>query len=388
MELQSKYGLVKIFTDNIESEAISQIVQMANSPLGEEAHMRIMPDVHAGKGCTIGTTMVITDKVCPNVVGVDIGCGVDLVKTNIDFGSHLETLDKIIRKNIPFGQTTHKDIQLDREYFEKNLYCWDKLDDRAQQNAMRALGSLGGGNHFIEAYENGYLSVHSGSRNLGLQIAKYYQSLAELKEKAKQVISADELKKIPPAERASFISEMKKQPIHGDLAFLTGEEMEQYLHDAKFATLFAEKSREKMLDVIVKCMNGRILETVTSTHNYIDSNNILRKGAIDASLDKKLVIPLSMRDGVLLCRGKGNEDWNNSAPHGAGRLYSRSKAKQLFTLEEYQKSMEGIFSTCINNSTIDESPFAYKNWEEIVSLIEPTVEILEHIRPIFNFKAN
>lgn len=392
MELNTKHGEIKIYAKTLEDEALAQIVKMANSPLGAGAHIRIMPDAHAGKGCTIGTTMVITDKVCPNLIGVDIGCGMNLMKTNIDFEDRLEELDKVIRKYIPYGQKVHDSFQLDESYFA-NLKCWNELSDVARKNALSALGSLGGGNHYIEAYKNGALCVHSGSRNLGLQVANYYQKLAEKKFSKKTEIT-DVLKTIPKAEREAFkqsyTAKLKETgaTVPKELLWLEGKEMKDYLHDMRFATKFANDNRIMMLATIVTKMNGKIISSITSTHNYIDEKNMLRKGATNAEKGKKLLIPLNMRDGVLVCIGKGNEDWNNSAPHGAGRLYSRSKAKETFTMEEYQKSMAGIYTTCINQSTIDEAPFVYKDSNEIMELIEPTVKIIDHLIPIYNFKSD
>ena len=393
MELNTKYGEIKIYAKTLEDEALTQIIKMANSPLGEGAHIRIMPDAHAGKGCTIGTTMRITDKVCPNIVGVDIGCGMDLVSTNINFEDRLGELDKVIRKYVPYGQKVHDSFQLDEFYFA-NLKCWNKLSDAARKNALSALGSLGGGNHYIEAYENGALCVHSGSRNLGLQVANYYQKLAEKKFSQKTEIIGDILETIPKAEREAFrqsyAAKLKETDatVPKELLWLEGKEMEDYLHDMRFATKFANDNRIMMLTTIVTKIGGKIISSVTSTHNYIDEKNILRKGATNAEKGTRLLIPLNMRDGVLVCIGKGNEDWNNSAPHGAGRLYSRSKAKEIFTIEEYQKSMAGIYTTCINQSTIDEAPFVYKDSNEIMELIEPTAEIIDHLIPIYNFKSD
>jgi RNA-splicing ligase RtcB len=265
---------------------------MANSVLGENAHIRIMPDAHAGAGCTIGTTMVITDKICPNLVGVDIGCGVDLVHTDIDFSSRLDELDQVIHKYVPSGF----DVQLDDKNkfgaFE-GMYCWKALSPESRAKALLSAGTLGGGNHFIEAYKDGWLAVHSGSRNIGLSVANYYQKVAEMNDYVK---------------------------IDKDLKFLTGLTSATYVYDAGVMAHFAEYNRSQMLKVIVEHMKGTIGEQITSTHNYIGLDNILRKGAIRADKGMKLVIPLNMRDGMLVCVGKGNEDWNNSAPHGAGRI--------------------------------------------------------------------
>ena len=387
MILNSKNGDIVVYAQTIEQEAISQILAMSNSPLGENAKIRIMPDAHAGAGCVIGTTMKITDKVCPNLVGVDIGCGVDLVKTDIDFASRLEELDAVIRKHIPYGMAVHsKEIAFPKF---SELRCWDELDKEVQERAKKAMGTLGGGNHFIEAYENGCLAVHSGSRNIGLAVAKYYQKLAEkrISEQNYRLLH-EEMLKVEPSKREAWLKEHKIS-VATDLSYLTGQDMEDYLHDVGIMQEFANQNRFTMLNTIITNMGGKILEHIESVHNYIDIDSmILRKGAISAKNGEILVIPLNMRDGILLCEGKGNEEWNCSAPHGAGRLYSRSKSKELFSVEDFKETMEGIFSTCIGESTIDESPFAYKDYKEIMECIEPTVTIKERLIPIFNFKAN
>ena len=386
MNINSKHGDVLIYARTIEQDAISQIIQMANSPLGENAHIRIMPDCHAGAGCVIGTTMKITDKVCPNLVGVDIGCGVNLIGTNIDFKNRLEELDTVIRKYIPFGTATHEE---EKYWPFETLRCWEHIDSEAKTRARTALGTLGGGNHFIEAYDNGWLSVHSGSRNIGLKVAQYYQKLAEkrIKEYNNDILM-EQLKSVEPSKREDWLKTHKIY-IEKDLCYLMGKDMDDYLHDVEIMQRFAVDNRNMMLRSIVSHMGGKILGRISSTHNYIDTRNmILRKGAISAEKGEYLVIPLNMRDGLLICQGKGNYEWNCSAPHGAGRLYSRSKAKELFTVEEYTEEMNGIFSTCINESTLDEAPFAYKDYKEIMECVEPTVDIVERLIPIFNFKAN
>ena len=388
MELNTKYGEVKIYAKTIEQEAISQIIQMANSPLGENAHIRIMPDCHAGAGCVIGTTMKITDKICPNLVGVDIGCGVDLIQVDYDFEDHLDEVDEAIRKVVPFGKAVHEKIQ---DWDFSGLRCWDKLDKETKETAYRSLGTLGQGNHFIEVYQDGWIAVHSGSRNIGYKVAKYYQELAKkrLREYNHNQLM-EQLKSIEPKEREQWLA-AHRVSIDAELAYLTGQDMEDYLHDVKELQLFADHNRYAMLYRITHALDSNIAVTahINSIHNYIDTENmILRKGAISAKCGEILVIPLNMRDGLLLCKGKGNGDWNQSAPHGAGRLYSRSKAKENFTVEEYKEAMVGIYSSCINESTLDEAPFVYKNFEEIMECITPTVEIVGRLLPIYNFKAN
>lgn len=390
-ELNTANGVVKIYAETIEQEAISQIMGMANSPIGKDANIRIMPDAHAGTGCTIGTTMKITNKVCPNLVGVDIGCGVDLIKTTGKFEERLEELDKTIRQFVPFGMSVHGNQVVKDDYF-KDLLCWEELSDATRAGALRSLGTLGGGNHFIEAYDDGHISVHSGSRNIGYRVAEYYQKKATQKcgQKEKNEFQK-KLMELEPSLRQDFISEYKKAGLYVDkeLCWLEDEDMEAYLHDVEVMQRFAYYNRIKILATITKNMNIDIEEVVaTSIHNYIDTQNmILRKGAISANYGERVAIPLNMRDGILVGFGKGNEEWNYSAPHGAGRLYSRSKAKEVFTVEEYEKSMKGIYTTCISQSTLDEAPFVYKDYREIRDAIEPTVDVMYRLKPIYNFKA-
>ena len=381
MEIKTKYGAVKIFTDNIEQESMDQVIKMGNSRLGEGAHIRIMPDCHAGKGCTVGTTMVVTDKICPNLIGVDIGCGVNLIMVKENLSGKGKELDNAIRKYIPYGYDIHDSL---KEYSFDKMKCWEYLDIQAKQRSQYSLGSLGGGNHFIEAYKNG-ISVHSGSRNIGQAVAVYYQKLAQ--ETIKDIKQAA-ANAIPVAEREDWLKK-NKFFVEPELSYLMGNNMLDYIHDMNIIQQFAVENRNAILEVLVKKLKLTVTDKISSIHNYIDTNTlILRKGAISANKDELMVIPLNMRDGMLICKGKGNEEWNNSAPHGAGRLYSRSKAKAKIDLAVYQKSMQGIYSTCVNKNTLDESPFAYKKYKEIMCNIEPTVDIVERLIPVFNFKAN
>lgn len=389
-KIKTKYNEpVKIFAETIEDKALVQIIEMANSPLGENAHIRIMADAHSGKGCVIGTTMNITDKVCPNLVGVDIGCSVVLAKFSNSFEDKLEELDKAIKKVVPSGFNVFKEENPKAKVIIEKLRCKDFINVK---RALYSLGTLGTGNHYLEAYPNGYLSVHTGSRNLGVEVAKYYQSIAEKKcfsqeEKRKTLIT--EL--ITRGRQKDIENEIKKiAPIKmpKELAFLTGQDMEDYLYDIELVQEYAKLNSETILENIAKEMRIDILNKWRSTHNYIDvENKILRKGAISAKEGETILIPLNMRDGILICEGLGNPDWNYSAPHGAGRLYSRSAAKQSFSLDEFKKSMEGIYSTTITQETIDEAPFVYKDYREIMRLIEPTVKIKKRLIPIYNFKA-
>lgn len=394
-ELNGKYNTAKVFTDIIEQEAISQIINMCSQKAFENSHVRIMPDVHAGKGCTIGTTMTITDKVVPNLVGVDVGCGMLVAKlntTNIDFAK----LDEVIRKYVPSGfSVRNKDHR-----FIKNV----KLDElrfcKDVDNRIRlSLGSLGGGNHFIEVdvNDNGeyYLVIHSGSRHLGVETASYYQkeAFARLSKKFGKEAQDAVINKCKAEGRMQDIqSELSKLAIEyipKDFAYCEGQLFNDYIHDMKIVQQYAVWNRQAMMDEILTNMRIEAFETFTTIHNYIDTDNmILRKGAVSAQNGEKLIIPINMRDGSLICTGKGNADWNYSAPHGAGRLMSRSKAKESISLEEFKSSMEGIFTTSVNVGTIDESPMAYKSIDDIVNNIGDTVEINEIIKPVYNFKAS
>lgn len=396
LELQGKYATAKVFTDVVDKPSISQVISLLNQPYVEGARVRMMPDIHAGAGCTIGTTMTISDKICPNLVGVDIGCGMETIRikeTHID----PQKLDKVIYDGIPFGFN----IRTDAHRFAKTidlseLCCAKKVNiDRA----YNSIGTLGGGNHFIEANKdddgNIYIVVHSGSRHLGLEIANYYQEAAY---RALTSYNKNEIDSIIDALKASgrakeIQSELKKlkskkSPIPKHLAYVEGGLLDQYLHDMKIAQRFAELNRQAMIDTIVKGMGVHVEEQFTTIHNYIDIDNmILRKGSVSAQAGERLLIPINMRDGSLLCTGKGNEDWNFSAPHGAGRLMSRSAAKEAFTVSEFKKQMEGIYTTSVGRDTLDECPMAYKSMEDIVSSIEPTVRVDSIIKPIYNFKA-
>jgi len=396
IELQGKYATAKVFTDVVDNESISQVINLLNQPYIEGSRVRMMPDIHAGAGCTIGTTMTIKDKICPNLVGVDIGCGMETIRIK---EAHIEPqkLDKVIRAGIPSGfEIRKKEHRFAKDIDLSELCCAKKVNiDRAYSS----IGTLGGGNHFIEANQddagNIYIVVHSGSRHLGLEIANFYQEAAykALTSYSKEEIDA-KVEELKAAGRQKEIQSVLKQlkskhsPIPKPLAYVEGELFEQYLHDMRIAQRFANLNRQAMMDTIVKEMGFHVVEQFTTIHNYIDVDNmILRKGAVSAQAGEKLLIPINMRDGSLICVGKGNEDWNCSAPHGAGRLMSRSAAKQTFTVSEFKKQMDGIYTTSVGRSTLDECPMAYKNMSDIVDNIEPTVTIEAVIKPIYNFKA-
>ena len=399
IEIIGKFNTAICYTDTLEPTAYEQIETVCNEEAFANSKIRIMPDVHAGKGCTIGTTMTIVDKVVPNMVGVDIGCGmytVNLGKTDID----LAAFDAAAH-TIPCGRNVWEG-RIERFDLTK-LRCYRSL--KHSKRLERSLGTLGGGNHFIEidADEDGnkYLIIHSGSRNLGTQVAEIYQGIAvdlnlgkeEYFKKRDEIIRTYK-EQGRRSEIQSTLKQMarewdaKEPTMPRELCFLYGKFMEDYLHDINICQQFAKRNREKMAEILLQKTGLEAIETFQTIHNYIDvEERILRKGSVSAKAGEKLLIPINMRDGSLICIGKGNADWNFSAPHGAGRLMSRSAAFERLTMEEYEKQMEGIYTTCVNTNTLDESPMAYKNMDEIVANIEPTAEIIAHIKPIYNFKA-
>lgn len=395
--LNGKYNSAKVFTEIIDEGAIAQIIELCNQPISENSSIRIMPDVHAGAGCTIGTTITVSDKIIPNLVGVDIGCGMETIRLK---EKHIEVqkLDKLIYEKIPSGFEIRRKAH---RYIEKidlaKLYCYKHIDPL---RAEMSIGTLGGGNHFIEADKGSdgsiYIVIHSGSRHLGVETAKYYQNEAyrrlnnssekevnelieRLKAEGKEKQIQSEIKKLTSTKHTNI-------PKH--LAYCEGELFEQYIHDMKIVQQFAFLNRQAMIDEIIKGMGFHVTERFSTIHNYIDTDKmILRKGAVSAESGEKLLIPVNMRDGSLICTGKGNPDWNCSAPHGAGRLMSRSQAKESFTVSEFKKQMKGIYTTSVNQQTLDECPMAYKSIEDIVDNIGDTVEINDIIKPIYNFKA-
>ena len=403
---------LKIFTDNIEQEAIEQIDLLLEQEPFKNCKVRIMPDVHVGKGCVIGFTADLGDKVIPNIVGVDIGCGMLCVELgNIDLD--LEKLDKVINENIPAGRNIREQKIIN---FDKinNLYCLRELKETKKFN--RAIGTLGGGNHFIEIdiddEDNKYLVIHTGSRNMGKQVADYYQNLAiqlcsgkeEMFKRKEEIIKTyKEQGRKSEIQRALKQIEVEykqnKPDLPNELCYLQGKYKEMYLNDMKICQEYASLNRLQIAKEILinyfeltcvpeidypPIMSNRF-ETI---HNYINfEDNIVRKGAIKANKGERVIIPINMRDGSIIAVGKGNKDWNNSAPHGAGRLMSRHKAKEMFKLEEFKESMKYIYSTSVVEETIDEAPFVYKPIQEIIDNIQDTVRIEKIIRPIYNFKA-
>ncbi len=395
--IKGKYNEAKIYTDVVDDGAIAQIQAMCDAPVFEQSKIRVMPDVHAGAGCTIGTTMTITDKIVPNMVGVDIGCGMELVQIK-EKDIDLAALDKLIYTKIPSGfnyRSTHHEYTKQIDLSE--LRCANKVDIAL---AYVSLGTLGGGNHFIEADKdddgNIYIVVHSGSRHLGKEIAEYYQnegyrrlcgnSQSQLQEIINKLKAEGRAQEIESTIRAA---KQKSAEVPQDMAYVEGELFDDYIHDMKITQRFAVLNRQAMVDEIVRGLGLTVAEQFTTIHNYIDTDNmILRKGAVSAQKGEKLLIPINMRDGSLICIGKGNDDWNQSAPHGAGRILSRGKARATLMMDEFRKEMSGIYSTSINANTLDESPMAYKTLDDIVGNVEPTVDIVKRILPIYNFKAS
>ena len=397
MEIKGTFATAVCFAKTIEDTAAEQIRAMCNTPVTEGSKVRIMPDVHAGKGCTIGTTMTIHGRVVPNVVGVDIGCGMCTVKLNtkeVDF----EKVDEAAHF-IPSSMNVW-DAPMESFPLEK-LRCYAQL--KHTKRLACSLGTLGGGNHFIEIERASdgtcYLVIHSGSRNLGKQVAELYQQLAIDWHEGKPKLTVD---------RETLIADMKSQGRHKEiqkalnaldkptcerqvpvaLCWLEGEYLADYLHDVEICQQFARRSRELMAQIILERTGMTDQDGFHTIHNYIDTTEmILRKGAIAAHKGEKVLIPINMRDGSILAIGRGNPDWNYSAPHGAGRVMSRAAARNQLTMDEYKASMEGIYTTSVNTNTLDEAPMAYKSLDEIVDVVRDSVDIIDIMKPIYNFKA-
>jgi len=399
LEIKGKMNTAICYAKVIEDVAIEQIKRMCDYELTVGNKVRIMPDVHAGKGCTIGTTMTVTDKACPNIVGVDIGCGMYTVKL-ADKSLDFEKIDEACHyipsgRNVWDGRRERFDIQ--------ELKCYRALKDT--KRLARSLGTLGGGNHFIEidkaADGTHYLVIHSGSRNLGKQVAEIYQQLAIDLHAGKEdyFIRREEIirtyKEVGRrAEIQDALKEMSKEytaktpDVPEDLCWLYGSFLGDYLHDVEICQRFACRNREIMAETILERTGMSKEEAFHTIHNYIDTDEmILRKGAIAAHKDERVLIPINMRDGSVIAVGKGNPEWNYSAPHGAGRIMSRGKAKETLSLEEYRASMEGIYTTSVNESTLDEAPMVYKSLDDILDVIIEAVDIVDIIKPVYNFKA-
>lgn len=404
IELKGKNGQAKVFTDNIDDGTIGQVINMLNAQITQGNIMRIMPDCHLGKGSTIGTTIKLNGdksnwKVSPNVVGVDIGCGIMMYKLN-DKDIDLKKLDEVINKYVPSGFSVHDDA---KKVYTVNTKVLERLKidlkDKEETRILKSNGTLGGGNHYIELAqdENGeyWLSVHSGSRYLGVLVAKHYQELAvkhsDYMETEMYQTYLDGVKKLyEPKEYQRKIEEYKDEFVVKDkaLSHLNPNDLNDYLNDMEYAQLYARLNRQTMLDIIVERMNFCVADAFDSVHNYIDiENGIIRKGATSARDGERLVIPLNMRDGSLICVGKGNEDWNNSAPHGAGRAMSRTVAKEKIDMEVYKNQMKDVYTTSVVKSTLDEAPDAYKPAQEIIENIKDTADVIHKLKPVYNFKA-
>ena len=397
IEVQGKCNKAKIFTDVVDSSSIAQVLELCNQEFAAGSRIRMMPDIHAGAGCTIGTTMTITDKVVPNLVGVDISCGLETVRIS-EKSVDLQKLDQIIHEKIPSGFAIRNKAHDYLNRVNLNELCC--VSHVKMSRAEKSIGTLGGGNHFIEMDKdddgNLYLVIHSGSRHLGVEVANYYQEegykalnhaddtairelVSRLKAEGREKQIEKEIKRV---------KNLKQTNIPKSLAYVSGELFEQYIHDMKIVQHYAMLNRQAMVDEIVRAMGLHVEEQFTTIHNYIDTEAmILRKGAVSAKAGEKLLIPINMRDGSLICVGKGNEDWNLSAPHGAGRLMSRAEAKRSFTVSEFEEQMTEVYTTSVNKSTLDECPMAYKNMQDILNNIGPTAEVVKIIRPIYNFKA-
>lgn len=374
-DIIGRYNRAVVYANQVDQTSYAQVLQMCNLEELKDSRIRMMPDMHAAEGCTVGTSMTIGASADPAYVGGDIGCGMQVYCLNdreIDYAA----LDQAVRERIPAGAAirAHAHPRL-KELPIDDLHCFNAL---RHDTVARSLGTLGGGNHFIEV-DRGldgrmYLVIHSGSRRLGRDVAQYYMKAAHF---AAQGLTMADVRK------------MKSVPYKGESAFLRGELLNQYLHDMDIAVDYARLSREIMAQSLIEAMCLDVIDSFATVHNYIDTRHgILRKGAVSAQKGEQLIIPINMHDGSLICTGKGNEDWNFTAPHGSGRVMSRSQAKETISLEEYRAVMDGIFSTSISESTLDESPMAYRPIEDILDTIDPTAEVTEIIMPVYNFKAS
>ena len=404
IEVKGKYNIAKVLVDDyskLEEACYKQILNLLNQKFSEGSNIAIMPDTHAGAGCVIGFTQTITDKVVPNLVGVDIGCGMLVLKIKKEAGEKLfnneglSKLDNVIRENIPVGMK-HRNT---KHTFCSKVHISEIKAPIKAEELLFSIGSLGGGNHFIEVDKdtNGdfYVVIHSGSRHLGIEVCKYYQNKAinfhknNCEEQSKLIarLKAEGREKDIQTE----LSKIKKEPIPNELAYLVKADLEDYLHDMELAQEYAVWNREAMLDEIIKGMGiskDMILEKFCTIHNYIDiKNRILRKGAISLQKDEVAIIPINMSYGSLIVKGKGNAEYNFSGPHGAGRLMSRSAAKESLSMEDFKDSMKDVFTTSVCRETIDEAPMAYKPAEDILSNIIDLCEVTEIIKPIYNLKA-
>jgi len=397
IEIRGKYNEAKIFADVVDSASIAQVQELCNQEFTAGSRIRLMPDIHAGAGCTIGTTMTIADKAVPNLVGVDIGCGMETVRIR-EGRLELQKLDKLIQEKIPSGFAIRDSAHPYLSQIDLSELCCARHVDLLR--AERSIGTLGGGNHFLEVDRdddgNLYLVVHSGSRHLGVEVASHYQQAgykalnraddASVEALVARMKAEGREKEIP--KEIKRLKNARQTRIPKALAYVSGDLFAQYIHDMRIVQRFAMLNRQAMVDVIVKEMKLHVEEQFSTIHNYIDTDaRILRKGAVSAKAGERLLIPINMRDGSLLCVGKGNADWNFSAPHGAGRLMSRADARQSFTVSAFKKQMAGVYTTSVSKATLDECPMAYKGMEDILNQIGPTADVEKILRPIYNFKA-
>ena len=375
IEITGKHNSAKVFTDTLDDKSREQIEMLCDQAFTEGSVIRLMPDVHAGAGCTIGTTMTIRDKIVPNLVGVDIGCGMETLiidsESQTSKGFDPARLDELIYREIPSGTNVRKS---EHEYVGELDFGKIRCPVINVERARKSIGTLGGGNHFIEANRdddgNLYIVIHSGSRHMGKEIAEYYQKEA----------------------RRQLAQKGEAGNIHDSLAYAQGALFDDYINDMNITQRFALLNRKAMMDVVMRGLEipeSACRERFSTIHNYIDTDEmILRKGAVSARKGEKLIIPINMRDGSIVCEGLGNPDWNYSAPHGAGRLMSRTKAFATVKMADYEKAMQGIYSSSVNKKTLDESPFAYKNMDDIIANIGPTAKVLNIVKPVYNFKAS
>ena len=399
MIVQGKYNTATVMTDQIEEECVGQLITLCSQEIFKDSSIRIMPDCHAGKGCVVGFTATIKDKIIPNLVGVDISCSISTYKLNVkevDF----QKLDNIIRKYVPSGMsirsTVSKLVSDDLKSKIENV-CKEIDDESSYLRHLKSIGTLGGGNHFLELNKDkdGYiwLSVHCGSRNFGKKICDYHQDkainiyqerISESKKKA--------MLELPPQERQQWLIDNQEiQKLPPELRYLDGEDLDLYVEHMKVAEEFAKVNHQVIVDEICSHMNWEVVDSIFTHHNYIEflgnREMVIRKGAISAKKGERVIIPLNMRDGSIVGVGKGNKDWNESAPHGAGRILSRGKAKEILSLDEYQQEMSNVWTSCVSQATLDESPMAYKDMSVMVDAIGETVDIVDIIKPIYNYKA-
>lgn len=400
MKIEGLYNSAVCMINELEPECVEQIKSICSLEYMKDAKIRIMPDSHAGKGICIGFTAYVNDRICPNFVGVDISCSISTYKLDVkevDF----EQLDKVIRNYVPSGLSARQKISelVTDEMKEKvREVCEDIGDMDSYDRHLRSIGTLGGGNHFLEINKDkeGYiwLSIHCGSRNLGKKICEYHQNVAiesynqKIKNERARILS-----EVPPQERQEFLKNFKnKEILKPDLCYVEGEDLDLYIKHMKVAEEFATLNHKVILHEICSHMGWNVVDSIFTHHNYIEflggRKMVIRKGAISAKEGERVIIPLNMRDGSIIGVGKGNVEWNSSAPHGAGRVLSRAKAKETLSLDEFNEKMDGIWTSCISMNTIDESPMAYKDMNIILNSIGDSVEILDRIVPLYNFKAN